>query len=71
MGASEAAVGAFESVGFHSSRTPRETLESAARRLPDSALKAAILATLADREPTPREALAWIAVLQTQRRNFG
>jgi hypothetical protein len=45
----------------------RGQLERAARQLPKSDLKAAILATLADREPTPREALAWVALLQSQR----
>lgn len=46
----------------------RQELERAARALPDSELRSAILATLADRLPTPREALAWIAALQTQHR---
>ena len=44
----------------------REELELAARALPVSGLRSAILATLADRWPTPREALAWIAALQTR-----
>ncbi len=47
--------------------TPLEQLERAARQLPDSDLKTVILATLADREPTPREALAWAALLQLNR----
>ncbi len=42
----------------------REELELAARALPASGLRTAILATLSDRWPTPREALAWIATLQ-------
>ncbi len=42
----------------------REELEHAARALPVSGLRTAILATLSDRWPTPREALAWIAALQ-------
>ncbi len=45
-------------------RVAREELELAARALPASGLRSAILATLADRWPTPREALAWIASLQ-------
>jgi hypothetical protein len=47
--------------------TARVQLERAARRLPESDLRTAILATLADREPTPREALAWAALLQLNR----
>jgi hypothetical protein len=47
--------------------TIRDQLERAARQLPDSDLKTVILATLADREPTPREALAWAALFQVQR----
>lgn len=46
----------------------RQELERAARALPQSELRSAILATLADRLPTPREALAWIASLQAQHR---
>lgn len=42
----------------------REELERAARALPASGLRTAILATLSDRWPTPREALAWIATMQ-------
>jgi hypothetical protein len=45
----------------------RRELEEAARSLPASDLKAAILATLTDRLPTPREALAWAAGLQARR----
>ncbi len=44
----------------------REELEFAARALPASGLRSAILATLAERWPTPREALAWIAALQVR-----
>lgn len=44
----------------------REELERAARALPASGLRTAILATLSDRWPTPREALAWIAGLQNR-----
>lgn len=48
--------------------TPTLTeLERAAQRLPDSELKTVILATLADRAPTPREALAWVLSLQARR----
>jgi hypothetical protein len=47
--------------------TIRDQLERAARQLPESDLRTVILATLADREPTPREALAWAALLQLQR----
>jgi hypothetical protein len=47
--------------------TIRHKLERAARQLPESDLKTVILATLADREPTPREALAWAALLQSNR----
>ena len=47
-------------------KVAREELELAARALPVSGLRSAILATLADRWPTPREALAWIAALQTR-----
>jgi len=43
--------------------TSRDQLERAARQLPESDLKTVILATLADREPTPREALTWVALL--------
>ena len=39
-------------------------LEDVARSLPESDLKAAILATLGDRPPTPREAFAWVVALQ-------
>jgi hypothetical protein len=39
----------------------------AARLLPETDLKAAILATLADREPTAKEALAWAYLLQARR----
>lgn len=46
------------------SRVAREELETAARALPASGLRAVILATLSDRWPTPRLALAWIAALQ-------
>jgi hypothetical protein len=53
------------------SNIPREELERAARLLPKSDLKSAILATLADREPTPREALAWAALLQLQKSTIG
>lgn len=42
----------------------RGELEDVARSLPESDLKAAILATLADRPPTPREAFAWVVALQ-------
>lgn len=42
----------------------REQLERAARSLPESDLKSAILATLSERAPTVREALAWVALLQ-------
>jgi hypothetical protein len=48
----------------------REQLERAARRLPDSDLKAAILATLSERRPTVREALAWITILQAPKRRM-
>lgn len=48
--------------------TSRDRLERAARQLPESDLKTLILATLVDREPAPREALAWAALLQLQRR---
>ena len=47
-------------------KVAREELELAARALPVSGLRSVILATLADRWPTPREALAWIAALQTR-----
>lgn len=42
----------------------RERLECAARSLPESDLKSVILATLAERAPTVRESLVWIALLQ-------
>ena len=42
----------------------RRELEDAARCLPASELKIMVLATLADRLPTPREALVWVAALQ-------
>jgi hypothetical protein len=51
-----------------SAETSRDRLVRAARQLPESDLRTVILATLADREPTPREALAWAALLQLQRR---
>ncbi len=56
-------------LGESSSEPTREQLEREARRLPESDLKTAILATLADGEPTVREALAWAAALQAQRRS--
>jgi len=46
------------------SDSTRERLVRTARSLPESDLKTAILATLAEREPTAREALVWIALLQ-------
>ena len=39
----------------------RQELELAARSLPESELRSVILATLTERLPTPREALAWVA----------
>jgi hypothetical protein len=57
----------IEQADHYSSATPRERLERAARLLPDSDLKSVILATLADREPTLREALTWTAALQAHR----
>ena len=44
----------------------REELERVARALPLSGLRLVILATVVERRPTPREALAWIAALQTR-----
>jgi hypothetical protein len=49
----------------------RERLERAARSLPESDLKTAILATLAHREPTSYEAIAWITLLQRRRQDSG
>lgn len=68
METSVVAIRAVEQAGDPGRSTRRATLEGAARLLPDSDLKSAILATLADREPTRREALAWIAALQAHRR---
>jgi hypothetical protein len=47
--------------------TTRDLLERAARQLPESDLKTVILATLAEREPTPREAFVWAVLLQSRR----
>lgn len=52
-------------------RWAREGLERAARQLPESTLRSAILATLSEREPTVREAIAWIAILQGERGPLG
>jgi hypothetical protein len=49
----------------------RVELEDVARSLPESDLKAAILATLADRPPTPREAFAWVVALQRRAKEAG
>ncbi len=68
MGASATAIPVIQLEDYRLPRTARDRLELAARLLPESGLKAAILATLADREPTAREALAWAAALQARRR---
>jgi hypothetical protein len=49
----------------------RPELEDVARSLPESDLKAVILATLADRLPTPREAFAWVFALQRRAQEGG
>lgn len=61
---------AFTAVALRGEEPPdpvRVRLEHAARSLPDSDLKTAILATLAHREPSTHEAVAWIALLQARR----
>jgi hypothetical protein len=67
MGASAIDVHVADEEQHRRAETIREQLEGAARQLPESDLKTVILATLADREPTPREALAWAALLQLPR----
>jgi len=67
MGASASDFRVIEPEQRRPAETPRDQLERAARKLPESDLKTVILATLADRDPTPREALAWAALLQLQR----
>lgn len=67
MGADAHAATAVNLNSLHQFDPIRERLERAARLLPDSDLKTAILATLADREPTTHEAIAWIALLQARR----
>jgi hypothetical protein len=71
VSASASAIHVGELEECRSAKPRRGELERAARRLPESDLKAAILATLADREPTPREALAWAALLQLQHSRVG
>jgi hypothetical protein len=68
MGASASDFRATLQEQHRPAETGRDQLERAARQLPESDLKTVILATLADREPTPREALAWVALLQLQGR---
>ena len=68
MGASASDIRVVEEGQNLAADPVRNQLERAARRLPESDLKAAILATLAERMPTVGETLAWIAILQAQRR---
>lgn len=62
-----AASGGILAFGTHKDETlerKREQLQRSARQLPESELKAAILATLADHSPTPFEAVTWVGLLQ-------
>jgi hypothetical protein len=68
MGTSAATGRGVGEAGYCTAEPTLEKLERAARLLPDTDLKSAILATLGDREPTVREALAWVAALQGHRR---
>ena len=68
MGASARAVTAVVWRDWEPANSDRERLELAARSLPESDLGSVILATLAERGPTIREALAWIALLQRPER---
>jgi hypothetical protein len=67
MVATSASVGAIGTSTAHHRDWNRERLEELARELPHSPLRSAILATVSEREPTVREALAWVALLQAGR----
>jgi hypothetical protein len=67
MGASASEFRVIDNKQPRPAGTAREQLELAARLLPESVLKTVILATLAEREPTPREAIAWAVLLQSRR----
>jgi hypothetical protein len=64
MVATSASAGEIGSSAAQPPAWNRERLEELARQLPDSPLRSAILATVSEREPTVREALAWVALLQ-------
>jgi hypothetical protein len=66
MGASALSSTAIAPTNFENRDRRRERLEWLARQLPDSPLRSAILATVSEREPTVRESLAWIALLQAE-----